>query len=60
MQIVKASIDLARTLDLGVVAEGVETKEEVDQLIELGCSYCQGYYYAKPLTLEETLEYINK
>jgi len=60
MQIVRAAIDLAKTLDLGVVAEGAENKEEVDQLIELGCSYCQGYYFAKPLSLAETLEYIKK
>jgi EAL domain-containing protein (putative c-di-GMP-specific phosphodiesterase class I) len=60
MQIVRAAIDLAKTLDLGVVAEGAENKEDVDQLIELGCSYCQGYYFAKPLSLAETLEYIKK
>ncbi len=60
MQIVRAAVDLAKTLDLGVVAEGAENKEEVDQLLELGCSYCQGYYFAKPLSLAETLEYIKK
>jgi len=58
MQIVKASIDLAKTLDLETVAEGVESKEEVEQLINMGCSYCQGYYYAKPLPLQEAVEYI--
>ena len=60
MQIVKAAIDLAKTLELEVVAEGVETREEVDQLIELGCSYCQGYYYAKPLSLTEAIEFSKK
>jgi EAL domain-containing protein (putative c-di-GMP-specific phosphodiesterase class I) len=58
MQIVKASIDLAKALDLEIVAEGVESKEEVEQLINMGSSYCQGYYYAKPLPLPEAVEYI--
>ena len=60
MQIVKASIYLAKTLDLEVVAEGVESKEEVEQLIDMGCSYCQGYYYAKPLPPAETMGYIRQ
>ncbi len=60
MQIVKASIGLAKTLDLVVVAEGVESKEEVEQLIDMGCSYCQGYYYAKPLPPAETMGYIRQ
>ena len=60
MQIVKASIGLAKTLDLVVVAEGVESKEEVEQLIDMGCSYCQGYYYAKSLPPAETMEYIRQ
>lgn len=60
MQIVKASIDLAKALDLEIVAEGVESKEEVEQLIDMGCSYCQGYYYAKPLPLAEIIEYIRR
>ncbi len=60
MQIVRAAIDLAKTLDLGVVAEGAENKEDIDQLIELGCSHCQGYYYAKPLSLADAIEYIKK
>ena len=58
MQIVKASIDLAKALDLEIVAEGVESKEDVEQLINMGCSYCQGYYYAKPLPLSEAVENI--
>ncbi len=60
MQIVKGSIDLARSMGLEVVAEGVEDKEEVEQLKNLNCSYAQGYYYAKPLPLAEAIEYMKK
>ena len=60
MQIVKGSIDLARSMGLEVVAEGVEDKEEVEQLKDLNCSYAPGYYYAKPLPLAEAIEYLRK
>ncbi|GAA2533468.1 hypothetical protein Ahu01nite_055520 [Winogradskya humida] len=46
---VKAIIDLAAGLKLGTIAEGVETREQVDLLRELGCDRAQGYYYARPL-----------
>ncbi|MDD3193310.1 MAG: EAL domain-containing protein [Oscillospiraceae bacterium] len=42
-------IDLARWMHLSVVAEGVETKEQLDRLSEIGCDYVQGYYFAKPM-----------
>ena len=46
-------ISLSKWLNLETVAEGVETKEQVDQLKRLGCNYVQGYYYAKPMIREE-------
>ncbi|MEO1235214.1 MAG: EAL domain-containing protein [Planctomycetota bacterium] len=42
-------IDLARNLDIGVVAEGVETDEQVDTLDQLACGYVQGYRFSRPL-----------
>ena len=42
-------IGLARWMHLRVVAEGVETKEQLDRLTEIGCDYVQGYYFAKPM-----------
>jgi diguanylate cyclase (GGDEF)-like protein len=48
--IVKSTITLAHNLDIKVVAEGVETKEQVDFLAENDCDYLQGYYFTKPLT----------
>lgn len=47
--LVKTIIDLAHNMDLGVVAEGIETKEQRDLLCQLGCDYGQGFYFAKPL-----------
>jgi predicted signal transduction protein with EAL and GGDEF domain len=46
--IVKAVILLAEGLSLDVVAEGVETREQLDSLAEMSCDYAQGYYFSKP------------
>jgi diguanylate cyclase (GGDEF)-like protein len=50
--IVEAVITLAHTLGMEVVAEGVETAVQVDQLCRLGCDVGQGYYFAKPLPVD--------
>ena len=42
-------ISLAKWLNLAVVAEGVEQKEQIDVLRSMDCNYAQGYYYSKPL-----------
>ena len=49
-------INIANTLDIRVIAEGVETKEQADLLCSMGCQYAQGYYYAKPEPAEKFLE----
>ena len=46
-------IDLARALDLHVVAEGIESAEELEALQELNCELGQGFYLAKPLGRDE-------
>lgn len=50
---VKAIIDLSRNFGLEVIADGVETSEQLDQLIEFGCASFQGYYFSKPLKLDD-------
>ncbi len=47
--IVKATIELAHTLDLKVVAEGVETLAVCELLVEMGCDHAQGFYISHPL-----------
>ena len=51
-KVIKAMIDLAHSLDLKVVGEGVETKVLLDMLEVMGCDYAQGYYIAKPLSAD--------
>jgi diguanylate cyclase (GGDEF)-like protein/PAS domain S-box-containing protein len=48
-RIVSAVVDLAANLGLRSIAEGVETKTQLDRLRELGCDQAQGYYFARPL-----------
>lgn len=53
-------IHLSKDLDFHVIAEYVETKEQQKLLEELGCTIYQGYYYSRPLPLEEFIDYIVK
>ncbi|MBE5882081.1 MAG: EAL domain-containing protein [Lachnospiraceae bacterium] len=53
MLIVSEVIDLAKKLDMKIVAEGIESREQVDFLIEQECDLIQGYFYAKPMPMDE-------
>lgn len=50
--LVKVIIELSRNMNLNLIAEGVETREELEYLINNGCTEIQGYYYFKPITVE--------
>jgi EAL domain-containing protein (putative c-di-GMP-specific phosphodiesterase class I) len=52
MEIARTILPMATNLRLDVVAEGVETTEQLAQLKKLRCRYAQGYYFSKPLDAE--------
>ena len=53
-------ISLSKWLNLSTIAEGVETKEQIEKLKSFGCDYVQGYYYAKPVPYEEFEQLLDK
>jgi EAL domain-containing protein (putative c-di-GMP-specific phosphodiesterase class I)/ActR/RegA family two-component response regulator len=56
--VVEASLELARKLNLSVVAEGVESVEEWQMLAELGCTYAQGYLISRPVPGDQLADVI--
>jgi diguanylate cyclase (GGDEF)-like protein len=50
--LVRASVEMGHALGLKVIAEGVETEEQLEALRRLGCDLVQGYLYSRPVTLE--------
>jgi EAL domain-containing protein (putative c-di-GMP-specific phosphodiesterase class I) len=60
VDIVKAIIGLAKNFDLNVVAEGIEREEDIKILNILGCDMAQGYFFAKPLAVEDAMAFIKK
>ena len=51
--ILDSVIDMAGQLNMEVIAEGVETRVQVEELAALGCSYFQGYYFSRPIPVED-------
>lgn len=58
-KIIEAVVKMAESLNMTVIAEGVEEQEQVDFLTKLGCDYIQGYYFAKPMPQEEYQKLMN-
>lgn len=58
LTIVKTTIEMAKHLNLVVVAEGVESKSIEQRLIDTGCDIGQGYYYTQPLDFEEYISWM--
>ena len=53
-------VDIMKNMGLEVVSEGVETKEQLDAMIEIGIENIQGFYFSKPLPENEFLEFLRK
>jgi EAL domain-containing protein (putative c-di-GMP-specific phosphodiesterase class I) len=60
MEIVRAIIQLGKTLRLSVIAEGVETELHLQTLKKLGCDEAQGYLFSRPLTVPDLMKFINE
>lgn len=54
------TIRMIKSIGIEIVAEGVETKETAQWLIDKGCDFIQGYYYAKPMPEDEYLAFLEK
>lgn len=59
MAIAEAVINLGHSLDLVVIAEGVESELQADALLKMGCDEFQGYLFSKPLPPDEFLEWVS-
>lgn len=57
--ILQKIVEMAEGLNLHVICEGVETQEQVDMLLGIGCKMAQGYLYARPIPLTEFIEKYN-
>jgi diguanylate cyclase (GGDEF)-like protein len=60
LSIVKAIVSLGHSLDMRVIAEGVETKHQLLQLQENDCDEIQGYYLSRPISPEKIVEFMKK
>lgn len=59
-EVVNAIVALSKSLNIDVVAEGVETKELEVLLLDMGCRYGQGYLYSRPITFEQAMMLIQR
>ena len=58
IKIIESIVTLAHNMELSVIAEGVESNEQLDILKFLKCDVIQGYIFGKPLSEEESFDYI--
>ena len=58
--VMDAAMHMIHGLKLEIVSEGIETKEMLDTMENLGISYIQGYYFSKPIPEDEFIEFMEK
>jgi len=56
----EAIIVMAHKLNMQVIAEGIEHKNQYDMLTKMGCDFCQGYYYSRPLSEDDFFKFLNE
>ena len=57
-KILKNTFHMLKDINMEIIVEGVETEDVANQVIELGCDYIQGFYYARPMPVERLLEFL--
>ncbi|MHA7776828.1 sensor domain-containing protein [Roseibium sp. M-1] len=60
LRLLRSIIEIGHALELGVTAEGVETREQADILASLGCDRLQGYFFARPMAFEDLVWFLGK
>ena len=60
MSALKHSVNMIKELGMCIVAEGVETMEQSEELQRMGCDYLQGYYYSRPIPPEEFIAFLER
>src|SRR5580704_6478689 len=58
--IVDSIITLAHTMSLRVIAEGVETAEQAERLVDSGCDYLQGYHFGRPMAADQMAPFVER
>ena len=58
MKILEHTVAMIKSLDIQIVAEGVETKEQAGLLMGMGCDFLQGFLYSKPLQKELYIQFL--
>ena len=56
--LVKSIIGLAQNLGMKIIAEGIETEQEASIIRDLGCEECQGFWFARPMPLEDAIKFV--
>ena len=59
-EVMLSMVEMIKRMNLPIVMEGVETKEELDAMLEIGASYIQGFYFSEPLTKEQFLDFLKE
>ena len=57
--IFRDTVKMMHDLGIQTLAEGVETKQQLDEMLRLGVDYIQGYYFARPMPIEDLLKFID-
>lgn len=58
--VLKNTFSMAKTIEKKIIMEGVETKEHIERLLELGCDYFQGFYFSKPIPQTAFISYLKE